>query len=88
MKFIKLNSRYVLGREGFTHGLEFTSKELVNQTQVEVKLREMLGAGWSRYSWQHSSCHSWGSWRNEKNFRTYVGVRDEAVLTALMLSIE
>jgi hypothetical protein len=88
MKIIKLNQRFVLGREGFTHGLEFASRESVLLSQVERKLQEMLGWGWGRYSWQHSSCHKWGSYRNHKNFRTYVGVRDEAILTALMLSIE
>lgn len=88
MKVIKLNGRYVLGREGFTHGLEFGGGESVLLAKVERKLQEMCGWGWGRYSWQSSYHHMWGSYRNHKNFRTYVGVRDEAVLTALMLSIE
>ena len=87
MKIIKLNGRYVLGREGFIHGLEFPSGETVILSRVERKLREMLGNGWGRYSFQSSYHHQWGSCRNYKSFRTYVGVRDEAVLTAILLSL-
>ena len=88
MKIIKLNNRFALGREGFTYGLEFASGDTVKLSRVERKLREMLGNGWGRYSWQTSYHHNWGSWRNHKNYRTYIGVRDEAVLTALMLIME
>ena len=87
MKIIKLNGRYVLGREGFIHGLEFASGETVTLSRVERKLREMLGNGWGRYSWQTSPHHQWGSWHNHKNYRTYVGVRDEAIITAILLSL-
>jgi hypothetical protein len=87
MKIIKLDQRYVLGKEGFVHALQFKRRN-DKSTAIVSALERMHGPGWLWYrSWDEESGFAWGSYRDPRRSRTtfYVAVKNEADLVAAIL---
>ena len=89
MKIIKLDQRYVLGKEGFVHALQFKRRNDKSASIVSA-LERMYGPGWLWYRFRDQDQDSnfiWGSYRNPRRDRTtfYVGVKNEADLVAAIL---
>lgn len=89
MKTVKLTQRYVLGREGFTIGLKFNS-ESQQYYNVRRKAEELYGRPWHRI-WNYAPDHEWGYHRSKTKFggtKPYIGFKNEAQLSMLLLSIK
>ena len=88
MKVIKLDQRYVLGREGFRHALRFRYRNEKSLAIVKA-LERMHGPGWLWFShWDEGSEFAWGSYRDPRRGRPtfYVGVKNEADLLVAILT--
>ncbi len=88
MKIIKLNNRYKLGKEGFAYGLRFPSSYNKKAMAIERKLHEIYGSGWTGSKWFNSRNSEWGYFLNAKSREYYIGVREESMLTMILLGLE
>ena len=88
MKIVKLNRRYILGDAGFNYALRFDD-QTAEYIQIKRILQDMYGEGWS-FWFQHRRGTPWGWWHDYKRRGGpyWVGVRNEADLTAAILMVE
>jgi hypothetical protein len=87
MKIIKLDRRYVLGKEGFVHALRFRRRD-EKSAAIANALESMHGTGWLWYRpWNDESNYAWGSYRDPRRDRPtyYIGVKNESDLVAAIL---
>lgn len=88
MKIVKLNRRYILGDAGFNYALRF-SYQTAEYIQIKYTLQDMYGEGWS-YWCRYQQGNPWGWWHDFKRRGSpyWIGVQNEADLTAAILMIE
>lgn len=89
MKIVKTNSRYRLHKMGFPIALKFNSHGAHNVYAVMVWLSERYGPEpWAQGEKRHHSwCSIMGKWSRKKGQDTFIGIKDESVITALVLAL-
>jgi hypothetical protein len=84
MKVIKLDRRHRLHRLGFAHAFKFDNygAESAKITEIERTLYEIAGDNGERNSW----FWHWSRYKRETTVRPYyIGVRDETMITQILL---
>lgn len=96
MEIVKLNKRYILGREGYTHALRFTihtDPYYKKKTKVIRLLEQLYGHGTyifgsKMYQDEYASWATYTYHRSAGGAQYYVGVKEESMLTAVLLMVE
>lgn len=101
MKIVKLNQRYRLGRAGFLHALVFTTHNdpyLKKKTQVQRLLQEKYGDSVYFYGTDGKSYYDryekpmWATYTQTRHpsgvTHWYLGLREESMLTTILLMVE
>lgn len=96
MEIVKLNNRYLLGREGYTHALRFTihtDPYYKKKTKVIRLLEQLYGNGTYLFGtrFYRGDTSTWATYtyhRSAGGTQYYVGVKDESMLTAVLLMVE
>ncbi len=86
MKVVKLGSRYVLARHGFTHALRF-NRDCRESDAVKKALYKIHPGSdpWNIW-WKHNNAQArWGYYKDPKRSIYWVGVKNKADLTAAIL---
>lgn len=99
MQIIKLNRRYMLGREGFSHAVVFTANGdpyLKKKAVVEKILYDMYGDGKFYYNSSRTlygkESHKWAKYTQVRNatgiMQWFIGVKEESMLSAILLMVD
>lgn len=100
MKILKLNKRYLLGREGFSHALVFTmhnDKYLKKKAVVEKLLHDMYGQGAFYYKPGHAYYDrherpKWAKYTQTRNtagvMQWFIGLKEESMLSVILLMVD
>lgn len=91
MKIVKTNSRYHLHRMGFPIALKFGPEDGNLQSHnVRWWLTERYGEEpwpmWEKKN--HPWCSKMGRWSRKKGVDTFIGLKDESIITALVLALD
>lgn len=91
MKVIKLDSRHVLGRYGFTHAFRFDreNKQSDAVKQVLYQIHGQDAQPWNRYWHYNNQTAPWGYYRAPKKPSQpyWIGVKNPADVSAVMLML-
>ena len=86
MKIIKLNKRFSMGREGYTHALRWVEGYSRYVVPYEQAMQEMYGG--SRYTTGNPWRSAYGSSRSKAGITPYyIYLKDESMLTMLLLRV-
>ena len=86
MKIIKLDKRYSMYKEGYTHAMRWTNWEPRKVNPYEAAMRKLYGEEWyaKGNSWRMGFGHAV---KGNKSKPYFIYVRSESMLTMLMLRI-
>lgn len=86
VRIVNLNNRYKLGKDGFKIGLHFKSPQAYNACRHYLSSK--YDSGWSRWSRVSTpeECR-WGFYTNTPRSDYWIGIRDEATLTMILLGV-